>query len=179
MKTRAYFQTAAIILTTGFCFATAQGQDEKNVSKAVAELHALKDSKANGTVTFTKESGGIHVVAEIKGLTPGDHGFHVHENGDCSDPEGKSAGGHFNPTHMPHAGRDADQRHVGDLGNITADQNGTAKLDIVDKHLTFEGENSILNRSVIVHGKADDLKSQPAGEAGGRIACGVIKAAGK
>jgi Cu-Zn family superoxide dismutase len=171
MKTHRFIIFIAALSAAGFMSARAQ-----DVTKAVAELHPLKDSKVEGKVTFTKESGGIRVVAEVRGLTPGLHGFHVHEKGDCSDPEGKSAGGHFNPTNEPHAGPDSEHRHAGDLGNLTADAGGNAKLDLVDKHLALDGANSILNLSVIVHAKADDLKSQPAGESGERIACGVIKA---
>ena len=86
----------------------------------------------------------------------------------------KSAGGHFNPTNNPHAGHDVAQRHVGDLGNIEVDSAGKAHLELTDKMMTMRGENSIIGRGVIVHEKADDLKSQPTGDAGGRVACGVI-----
>jgi Cu-Zn family superoxide dismutase len=147
---------------------------EEPSPKAIAVLHPTKGSETKGTVTFTKGKDGVRVVAEITGLTPGKHGFHIHEFGDCSSDDGKSAGGHFNPTHAQHGAPDSEPRHAGDLGNLEADSSGTAKVDVVDKHLAFEGATSILGRSVIVHEKADDLKSQPAGDAGGRIACGVI-----
>lgn len=189
MKTHCFFSTgilaaAALALGTLGCFSTANAQTEdagaKKVTSATAELHALKDGgKAHGTVTFTRTDDGIRVVADIKGLTPGEHGFHIHEKGDCSDPEGKSAGGHFNPTGMAHGAPMAEPHHAGDFGNLTADADGEAKLDMVSKDLRFDGENSILNRAVIVHAKADDLKSQPAGDSGARIACGVIKATDK
>lgn len=146
-------------------------------TKAVAEVHGLGDNKISGTVTFTKVDGGVRIVAEIKGLTPGKHGFHVHEKGDCTKPDGSSAGGHFNPAKAPHGGPDDAQRHVGDLGNLEADADGVAKYDRVDKLITLDGENSILGRGMMIHAKADDLKSQPAGEAGARIACGEVKAA--
>lgn len=145
-------------------------------TKAVAEVHGLGDNKISGTVTFTKVDGGVRIIAEIKGLTPGKHGFHVHEKGDCTKPDGSSAGGHFNPAKAPHGGPDDAQRHVGDLGNLDADADGVAKYDRVDKLITLDGENSILGRGMMIHAKADDLKSQPAGEAGARIACGEIKA---
>ena len=144
------------------------------ITRAVAVLHPTKGNNIRGTVTFTRETGGIRVSADITGLTPGKHGFHVHENGDCSAPDATSAGGHFNPTKMPHAGMDAEQRHVGDLGNVTADASGKASYDRLDTMLTFEGDNSIIGRAVIVHAKADDLKSQPSGDAGARGACGVV-----
>jgi len=143
-------------------------------TKATAVLHPTKGSNVEGVVTFIKTGDEVKVVADITGLTPGKHGFHIHEFGDCSSPDGKAAGGHFNPTNNPHAGHDAEKRHVGDLGNIEADIEGKAHLELTDKMMTMSGENSIIGRGVIVHEKADDLKTQPTGDAGGRVACGVI-----
>jgi Cu-Zn family superoxide dismutase len=146
------------------------------VTKAIALLHhtAKGSSEISGTVTFTKVGRGLQVQAEIRGLAPGKHGFHIHEFGDCSSPDAMSAGAHFNPGMMPHAGPMSTKRHVGDLGNIEADSSGRARYDVIDPAMSFYGPNSILGRSVIVHEKADDLRSQPAGDAGARIACGVI-----
>jgi len=144
------------------------------VSKAVAVLNPLGGSGVTGTVTFTRAEGGVKVSAHLKGLTEGAHGFHIHQYGDCSAPDGTSAGGHFNPTAQPHAGPTAASRHTGDMGNVVASKDGTATLEYVDTHASFEGENSILGRGVIVHEKADDLTSQPTGAAGGRVACGII-----
>lgn len=144
------------------------------VTKAVAVLQPTEGNQAHGIITFTKEGDGIHVQGVIEGLTPGKHGFHVHEFGDCSSGDGKSAGGHFNPTGDPHAGPTANHRHVGDLGNIEADDNGRAEVDCVDQMIRFYGPRSILGRGLIVHEKADDLSSQPTGDAGGRVACAVI-----
>jgi Cu-Zn family superoxide dismutase len=146
------------------------------VTKAVAVLSPLGSSGVSGTVTFTKAEGGVRVQAQVKGLKPGDHGFHVHEFGDCSAPDGASAGGHFNPGGSPHAGPHDAQRHAGDMGNIAAGADGSGTLDYVDKQASFEGPNSVLGRGVIVHEKADDLKTQPTGNAGGRVACGVVGA---
>ena len=159
----------AAIFLTGFATASAQ-----EPTKAIAVLHPTKGSKVEGTVTFTKSGDEVKVVADVTGLTPGKHGFHIHEFGDCSSPDGKSAGGHFNPGKSPHAGHDAMPRHVGDLGNIEADSDGKAHLELTDKMMTMSGENSIIGRGLIVHEKADDLKTQPTGDAGGRVACGVI-----
>ncbi len=142
--------------------------------KAEATLESKSGSNVKGKVTFTKEGDMIKVVADIEGLPPGQHGFHIHEKGDCSAPDGTSAGGHFNPMSEPHAGHDAPQRHVGDMGNITADASGKAHIELTDTMMSFEGNNSIIGKSVIVHEKADDLTSQPSGNAGARIACGVI-----
>jgi Cu-Zn family superoxide dismutase len=148
-------------------------------AKAIAVLHPLGDSDVTGTVTFTRVENGIQVMAAIRGLEPGLHGFHIHEFGDCSAPDGKSAGGHFNPEGAFHGGPMSAKRHVGDMGNITADASGQAQLEVVDSQLELEGPNSIIGRAVVVHRKADDLTSQPSGAAGARIACGVIGLADK
>src|SRR6516165_9800333 len=139
-------------------------------SKGISVLHPTAGNKASGTVTFTPVADGVQVHAEITGLTPGKHGFHVHEFGDCS-----SAGAHFNPTNQPHAGPDAAARHEGDMGNVEADASGNAKLDYVDHQISLTNDaKSAIGRSVVVHAKADDLKTQPSGDSGARIACGVI-----
>lgn len=144
---------------------------------AIAELQPTKGNKVSGTVTFTAVEGGVKVVAELTGLTPGDHGFHIHEKGDCSDPEAKSAGGHFNPGKHDHGGPSAEVRHAGDFGNITANADGKARYERIDKLIHLDGPDTIVGRSVIVHENADDLKSQPSGNAGPRVACGVIRLA--
>jgi Cu-Zn family superoxide dismutase len=126
-------------------------------------------------VRFTRVAGGVRVVAEVEGLAPGGrHGFHVHEFGDCSAADGMGAGGHFDPTGEPHAGPDHPRRHVGDLGNLEAGPDGRARYDRIDRRLALGGPRSVVGRAVIVHAKADDLVSQPTGDAGGRVACGVI-----
>ena len=145
-----------------------------NVQKAIAVMSPTAGSKVTGTVTFTKAGDGVKIVAELNGLTPGKHGFHIHEFGDCSDPKAESAGSHYNPTSEPHAGHDAEKRHVGDLGNIEADASGKARLELTDEDMEFTGDKGIVGHAVIVHEKADDLKTQPTGDAGGRLACGVI-----
>jgi Cu-Zn family superoxide dismutase len=144
------------------------------IAKAVAVLSPTQGNTAKGVVTFTQEEGGVRVVAKLTGVPKGDHGFHVHEFGDCSAPDATSAGGHFNPTGMAHAGPTAEKRHIGDLGNITADDKGNATLDYVDKHLARSGAHSIIGYAVILHANPDDFTTQPTGNAGGRIACGVI-----
>lgn len=142
---------------------------------ATAILSPASGSSVRGTVKFIQEKDGIRVEAEITGLSPGKHGFHIHEKGDCSAPDASSAGGHFNPTGMPHAGPMDHQRHVGDFGNLEADESGKAKYSRSFSDLKITGETSILGKAVIVHAKADDLKTQPSGDAGGRVACGVIE----
>lgn len=147
------------------------------VEVAVVEVKSFKGNQVKGKVTFTKVPEGIKIVADIDGLSPGKHGFHVHEFGDCSSPE--TVGSHFDPTHNQHGGPDSPQRHVGDLGNLIADDKGHAHYERVDKVIAFEGKNSILDRSVVIHANADDFTSQPTGASGDKIACGVIKAVSK
>jgi superoxide dismutase, Cu-Zn family len=168
---------ALICLVVSLYTARAQTPAEKPSAplKAVAVLHPTASSKVSGTVTFTEEADGVRVQAEIIGLTPGNHGFHIHEFGDCSAADASSAGAHFNPTNNPHAGPDAAERHVGDMGNVEADASGKATLEYVDHQISLTNDQrSAIGRSVVVHAKADDLKSQPSGDSGARVACGVI-----
>ncbi len=157
------------------------GQDTggQQVVKAVALLYPTTGNKVTGVVTFTKVQNGIEVVADLEGLTPGLHGFHVHQYGDCSAPNADSAGGHFNPEGMPHGAPASKERHVGDLGNLTADKDGKAHLDWTDRLIAFEGRDSIIGHGLIVHASPDDLVSQPVGNAGPRVACGVVGIAAK
>lgn len=153
--------------------AFAQAQD---VTKAVAKLDPKSGSQVSGTVTFTKSGDDVQVVADVQNLKPGKHGFHLHEKGDCSAPDASSAGAHFNPTHQHHGGPATAERHAGDLGNIEADESGKAHLEWKGK-MKLSGADSIIGKSVVVHEKDDDLKTDPTGNSGGRIACGVIEAA--
>ena len=162
-------------LTSSIALAQAATEKPSAPLKAIALMHPTEGNKVSGTVTFTEVADGVQVHAELTGLTPGKHGFHVHEFGDCSAADASSAGAHFNPTNQPHAAPDATARHVGDMGNIEADASGSAKLDYLDHSMSLASDSrSITGRSVVVHAKADDLKSQPAGDSGARVACGVI-----
>lgn len=158
----------AIALT--FSLGNAFAED---ITKAIAVLHSASGSKVTGTVTFTKTNDTVLVVADITGLTPGKHAIHIHEFGDCSAADASTAGSHFNPTNKPHGAPDAAEHHAGDFGNLEADSSGKAHLELKSKDLKFSGESSILGHAVIVHEKVDDY-SQPVGNAGGRVACGVI-----
>jgi Cu-Zn family superoxide dismutase len=142
--------------------------------KAIALVTPTKTNLCHGVVTFTQEKRGIRIVADLHDLTPGEHGFHIHEWGNCNCDDAVCAGDHFNPTHARHGARDSKDRHLGDLGNIKADELGNARLDIIDPIIQLNGPASIIGRSVIVHEKADDGKTQPTGNAGKRVACGVI-----
>ena len=147
-----------------------------------APLHATaniagtkKYAKVKGTVEFTETDDGVEVTANVEGLTKGDHGFHIHEKGDCSAPDATSAGGHFNPSKHKHGAPDAAEHHEGDLGNLTADKDGKATKTFTMKGITLkEGDTSIVGKGFIIHAKADDMKTQPTGNAGDRAGCGVI-----
>jgi superoxide dismutase, Cu-Zn family len=146
------------------------------IKEAVAVLHGTTgNEKVMGVIRFSDTGSGVKVSGEIMGLEANSkHGFHVHEFGDCSDmAKATSAGGHYNPDGHQHGGPGA-MAHVGDMGNLEADAAGTAKVDITLPNATLTGKNAILGRGVILHAKADDLKSQPAGNSGDRIACAVI-----
>jgi Cu-Zn family superoxide dismutase len=147
---------------------------QPSIAKAVCVIHPTKGNKVSGLVTFTQEGDSIKVVADVEGLTPGKHGFHIHEYGDCSAPDGTSTGGHFNPTNQPHGAPTDVLRHVGDLGNLVADKDGKAHYEWTDHVISFKGQNSIIGRGIIIHAGEDDLHTQPTGNAGARVACGVI-----
>jgi superoxide dismutase, Cu-Zn family len=159
--------------------ASCASMGEKSGPSAVANVKPTQGNKAAGTVTFTQLGDQVRVVANISGLSPGLHGFHVHDKGDCSAPDAMSAGGHFNPSGKSHGDVNTPERHAGDLGNITADSDGNARLDVSVWGLSFTqgASNNVIGRSVVVHANPDDLKSQPAGNSGPRVACGVVGAA--
>jgi Cu-Zn family superoxide dismutase len=132
---------------------------------------------AKGTITFTQEAGGVHVVARIEGAKPGKHGFHLHAGGVC-EGDFKSAGDHFNPTNVPHGAPDAAEHHAGDFGNVEVGADGTGNADFTTTMLSLgEGANDAIGKAVILHGGEDDLKTQPSGNSGPRIACGVVQRA--
>lgn len=149
-------------------------KESQKIEKAIAVLHPTKGNNTSGVVTFHKAEKGIRITGEIKDLSPGKHGFHIHEYGDCSAEDGTSAGGHLNPFNKPHGGPTDIKRHVGDLGNITADKNGIAEFEMLDSVISFRGQSSIIGKALVVHKGEDDLKTQPTGNAGPRAACGVI-----
>lgn len=142
---------------------------------ATAKLEPTKGNTANGTVTFTKKGDKVQVNAKVAGLTPGGHGFHIHEKGDCSSGDGMSTGGHFNPRGKPHAVHTTPDRHTGDMPMLVADASGNAMLVIeLDVMAIGSGESDIVGRGLIVHKDPDDFSTQPTGNSGARVACGVI-----
>jgi Cu-Zn family superoxide dismutase len=177
MRKKSLFLMAVLAGAIPLVLGTACGQADRSAQAVVAkaELQAVADSGVSGMVTFTEVSGGVSVEAHVNGLTPGKHGFHIHEWGDCSSADGKSAGGHFNPEGVSHGGPQGRVAHAGDLGNLEADPSGHGMLNLVNPRITLgEGAQSVLGRAVIVHQGQDDLKTQPTGAAGARVACGVI-----
>jgi superoxide dismutase, Cu-Zn family len=147
---------------------------KSTVKRAIAVITSTKGNTVYGVVTFEEVEKGVRVIANLTGLTPGKHGFHIHEFGDVSSDDGSSAGGHFNPMGMPHSMPMSEKRHEGDMGNVEADEQGIAHLDYVDRTMKLNGKYSIIGHAVIVHEKEDDLITQPTGNAGARIGNGVI-----
>ena len=145
--------------------------------KAIATLEPTRGNTAAGTVTFEQHGDHVMVIAKVTGLKPNqDHGFHAHEKGDCASGDGMGTGGHFNPTSKPH-GPPNGERHAGDFPALKADASGKAEAYF---HLTGvaigSGATDLVGRGLIVHAGPDDYKTQPTGNAGARIACGVIRA---
>ncbi|NTV10045.1 MAG: superoxide dismutase family protein [Zoogloea sp.] len=133
---------------------------------------------AQGSVTFSQKGDNrVLLTAKLSGLTPGAHGFHIHENPDCSAPDASSAGGHWNPTGMHHGDPRGSEHHLGDLPALEADAFGNASLEVEIPGLSVgSGDGNVIGHSVIVHAAPDDYKTQPAGNSGSRMACGVITA---
>lgn len=168
---------ALLALAVPLMFLGAKAEEQAGhggPKNAIAVIRSFGKSKAEGVVRFTATADGLEIVGEISGLKPGDHGFHIHEFGDVSSADAKCHGGHFNPDKKKHGGPTDVERHVGDLGNITANGRGVAKISMTDRQISLSGPHSIIGRAVIIHAKADDLKGQPSGNAGDRIAGGVV-----
>jgi len=158
------------------CAAAWLASTSASAQTATATIAPTAGNTAKGTVTFTQKGDKVTVAAHISGLAPGGHGFHVHEKGDCSAPDGSSAGGHFNPTGKPHGAPDAGEHHAGDMPMLQADGSGNANLTAELTGVTIGGgATDILGKSVVVHKDVDDYKTQPAGNSGARIGCGVIQ----
>jgi Cu-Zn family superoxide dismutase len=185
----------ALALIAGGCESSGGSADDTSSAKkmdasgkaaAVANLKTAPAAstqpawgKPSGTVTFTPAGDNkVKVAYDLKGLTPGTHGFHIHEKGDLSAADFSSAGPHFNPTKHKHAGPETHERHAGDLGNVEADSSGNAKGSVTAEGLSIGtgAASDIIGRSIVVHEKADDLKSDPSGNSGARVAAGVIEA---
>ena len=177
MKTTTVVAGAALVMLAA-CSTSPMQSNAGGASgpKAVANLAPTKGNQASGTVTFTQRGNKVVVAGDITGLAPGAHGFHIHDKGDCSADDATSAGGHYNPMGKPHAGPGTTERHAGDMPMINADASGKATLNSeLDVVTIGGGAADIVGRAVIVHKDADDYKTQPTGNSGARVACGVIR----
>ncbi len=164
----------ALIATTFLMAACASTPTTRH--DAVATLSPASGSQVSGRANIRVIPGGIHLDASVAGLTQGAHGFHIHEVGDCSAADASSAKGHFNPLGKPHGSFEHGDHHAGDMQNLVADADGKAALsvDLLGMSIS-EGNTNIMGRALVIHADPDDYKSQPAGNSGKRIACGVIK----
>jgi superoxide dismutase, Cu-Zn family len=169
---------AGIMLLPPAC-ALAQQDAQTNprpAPRAVVEIEPLGSNRVNGTMTLEQVGQSVAVVGTVNGLTPGKHGFHIHEGRSCDN-----RGSHFHPGNAPHGAPENpdDKRHLGDLGNVVAGQDGTAQYSGVAKNVSLTGPNAIAGRVLVVHQGEDDYVSQPGGNAGEQIGCGVIKVSGQ
>jgi len=148
--------------------------------EATAKLESKSGSTVTGEAEFTEKKDGVEVSIQIKGAKPGPHGVHLHDKGDCSAADASSAGGHFNPDSKAHGAPGAEAHHAGDLGNMQVGANGIGKLKMMVKGLTVApGPNSVVGHAVVIHADPDDMKTQPSGNSGARVACGVVQAESK
>ncbi len=169
--------TAAAAACAALAIAGCAGTDMPwDGPKAAATLRPTQGNAVTGDVTFTQRGGKVLVSGEVRGLTPNkEHGFHVHEKGDCSAPDAMSAGAHFNPKNAQHGNYAMSPHHAGDMPNLRADANGVARIAWEDDDLTVSlGPASVVGRAVIVHRDPDDYKTQPTGDSGPRLSCGVV-----
>ena len=158
----------------------ANASAKSTASRATVHLAPASGSLVSGTLTLVPMGDGVHITGEVGGLKPGDmRGFHIHEKGDCSAADASTAGGHFNPAAKAHGRSGQGAHHAGDTDNIVANAKGVARIDAHVTGVTLGGgaANDIAGRAVIVHAAADDYTTQPTGNAGARVACGVIKVA--
>ena len=161
----------ATALLLGACAATTP-----NGPSATAQLVATTGNTVTGDVRFTRQGTAVLVTGEVRGLAPNtEHGFHIHDKGDCSSGDGMSTGGHFNPLAKSHGAHEHAEHHAGDLVSLKADANGVAKFSYTSATITVgDGATDVIGRGLIVHRDADDFKTQPTGNSGPRVACAVI-----
>jgi Cu-Zn family superoxide dismutase len=165
-----------VIATASAAILAACATTPEGGATASAQLSPASGSKVAGHITFTQVAPNrVRVQGEVTGHESGLKGFHIHEKGDCSAPDATSAGGHFNPQSAKHGATPA-VGHAGDMGNLAFSDAGRASVDITYEGLTLDrnAPNGIIGRAVVVHAGTDDQKTDPTGNAGGRVACGVI-----
>jgi Cu-Zn family superoxide dismutase len=177
--------TASCVLVIALFAGCAQEGDDtqaathgREVKKALAWVNATSGNEFQASAIFVKSGSQIELQITVDPAPPGEHAVHIHEHGDCSSPDGKSAGGHWNPTGENHGKWGVDPFHLGDIGNVMVGEDGTGALSLTTDlwSMGTGAENDILNRAVIVHADADDFETQPTGNAGARLGCGVIRA---
>ena len=149
----------------------------ETVMVARATLEPKSGSDVNGSATFSGSGGRVQLEVHLNNLPEGVHAAHIHAVGDCSSDDGKSAGGHWNPGEMDHGKWDTPPHHLGDLGNLEPDETGHAMMTMDTDRWTIGtgADNDVVGQAIIIHAGADDFTTQPTGDAGGRIACGVIE----
>lgn len=169
---------AVLVVSCGALLAAGcAGTPEQKEVSAVAVLQPRSGSNVSGNLRFTQIGDVVRITGEVRGHSKGPKAMHIHEKGDCSDEKGMSTGGHFNPGKHKHGGPYDPVKHAGDLGNIVFNDQGVAKINFTvgDIAVSKDDPNGIIGRAVIVHAANDDLKTDPTGNAGGRVACGVIQ----
>ena len=183
IEERRRMNTASVIAATALLLAGCSSVSVPFVQTpteptAIVQLEPRSGSNVSGNVTFTEVGDKVRVKGDIGGHLPGMRGWHIHEKGDCSDPKAMSAGGHFNPRSHKHGAPSDAERHAGDMGNLLFDERGRAEIDVMVSGIsTSSGKpDNIIGRALIIHMDRDDLKTDPTGNAGGRVACGVITA---
>ena len=169
------FAAAPLLVSCAALLLSACASNQATAPSARAQLAASSGSTVSGSVTFSETPMGLHIEAQVAGLSAGQHGFHIHEVGDCSAADATSAKGHYNPHGKLHGDRGG-EHHVGDMPNLMADAAGNARLSVDLADMSLHGEaGNVTGRAVVIHADPDDYRSQPAGNSGKRIACGVIR----
>lgn len=166
-------KTSHLLAALGIMVLTVSCTTTKNYT-----INAKSGTETQGTVNFTQKGKTVTMDVNAYKLTPGTHAIHIHENGDCSASDASSAGGHWNPSGESHGKWNTDAFHMGDIGNLRADKDGYARLIFkTDKWCLgcSDSSKNLIGRSIVIHAKADDFKTQPTGNAGGRVGCVEIK----
>ena len=169
-----FLSFSLIIVAFIGCKTSGDSSDSKKLNIV---FESKSNSKVAGTASYVEKNGTVTFVAKLAGLTPGVHAIHIHEKSDCSAADGSSAGGHWNPTFKKHGKLGEGEAHKGDIGNFTADEKGNGTITFTTKEWSIGSEDetkNILGKGLIVHQGADDYVSQPAGNAGARVACSAI-----